>query len=81
MEAIETMEDSEIVDLYWERSESAIDETAKKYSRYCHRISFNILKNKKTMKMPKNVSTIHISGHGTQCRQTAPAFYLLFWGR
>ena len=45
MEAIETMDDSKIVDLYWERSETAIDETAKKYSRYCHRISFNILKN------------------------------------
>ena len=40
------MEDSEIVDLYWERSETAIGETAKKYSRYCRSISFNILHNK-----------------------------------
>ena len=39
------MEDSRIVDLYWERSETAIDETSKKYSRYCHYISFNILHN------------------------------------
>lgn len=37
------MEDNEIIDLYWQRSETAIDETAKKYSRYCHSISFNIL--------------------------------------
>lgn len=39
------MEDSKIVDLYWERDETAIGETAKKYSRYCHSISFNILQN------------------------------------
>lgn len=37
------MEDSRIIDLYWQRSETAIDETAKKYARYCHSISFNIL--------------------------------------
>ncbi|MGI5899086.1 MAG: RNA polymerase sigma factor [Christensenellales bacterium] len=39
------MDDSKIVDLYWERSETAINETSKKYSRYCHYISFNILHN------------------------------------
>lgn len=39
------MDDSEIVDLYWERSENAIAETSKKYSRYCRYISFNILQN------------------------------------
>ena len=39
------MEDSKIVDLYWNRSETAINETEKKYSRYCHSISFNILHN------------------------------------
>jgi RNA polymerase sigma-70 factor (ECF subfamily) len=40
------MEDEQIIDLYWQRAESAIEETAKKYSRYCHSISFNILHNK-----------------------------------
>lgn len=40
------VEDSKIIDLYWERTEIAIGETAKKYSRYCHSISFNILHNK-----------------------------------
>ena len=39
------MEDSRIVDLYWQRSETAITETSKKYSRYCYYISFNILYN------------------------------------
>ena len=32
------MEDKQIVDLYWERSESAIKETEKKYGKYCHYI-------------------------------------------
>ncbi len=37
------MEDKEIVDLYWARSETAISETSKKYGRYCHSIAFRIL--------------------------------------
>lgn len=37
------MEDSKIIELYMERSERAIEETAKKYGRYCHYISFGIL--------------------------------------
>lgn len=39
------LEDSEIVDLFWERAESAINETANKYFKYCYSISFNILHN------------------------------------
>ena len=39
------MEDSRIIDLYWERSESAITETSNKYGRYCYSISHNILHN------------------------------------
>lgn len=38
------MEDRQIVDLYWERSESAIKETEKKYGRYCHYIAYQILR-------------------------------------
>ena len=37
------MDDKQIVDLYWERSDIAISETAKKYGKYCHYIAFNIL--------------------------------------
>ena len=36
------MEDREIVDLYWQRSDLAISETNQKYGRYCHRIAYNI---------------------------------------
>lgn len=39
------MEDRQIVDLYWARSETAIAETEKKYGRYCHYIAYQILCN------------------------------------
>ena len=39
------MEDNQIVDLYWARSEAAISETEKKYGRYCHYIAYGILGN------------------------------------
>lgn len=39
------MNDREIVNLYWQRSEQAIEETAQKYGRYCHTIAYNILEN------------------------------------
>lgn len=38
------MEDAHIVALYWERSETAISETAAKYGKYCYSIAYNILK-------------------------------------
>ncbi len=40
------MEDKEMVDLYWERSEDAIIQTAQKYQSYCIQIAYNILYNK-----------------------------------
>lgn len=39
------MDDGEILSLYCKRSETAISETAAKYSNYCYRIAHNILKN------------------------------------
>ena len=39
------MDDKQILDLYWERSEAAISETSKKYEKYCRYIAFNILHN------------------------------------
>lgn len=37
------MDDKMIVELYFERSEAAIEETRKKYGKYCHKIAYNIL--------------------------------------
>lgn len=39
------MDDERIVDLFWERSETAITETSKKYSAYICTIAYNILSN------------------------------------
>ncbi|MBR0462571.1 MAG: sigma-70 family RNA polymerase sigma factor [Erysipelotrichaceae bacterium] len=39
------MEDLEIVELYWNRDEAALKETADKYGNYCYSIAFNILCN------------------------------------
>jgi len=37
------MDDKSILDLYWQRSENAIAETASKYGAYCYSIAYNIL--------------------------------------
>lgn len=39
------MDDKSIVDLYWQRSDRAIEETAVKYGAYCRTIAYNILSN------------------------------------
>ena len=39
------MEDSKIIELFYERSEQAIVELSSKYERLCYKIAFNILKN------------------------------------
>lgn len=37
------MEDAKIVELYWQRSSDAIQETDRKYGAYCHTVAVNIL--------------------------------------
>ncbi len=39
------MDDTTIVNLYWQRNESAIAETAKKYGKYCFAIAYGVLGN------------------------------------
>jgi RNA polymerase sigma-70 factor (ECF subfamily) len=39
------VEDYEIVELFWARSETAIRETECKYARYCHSVAYGILRN------------------------------------
>lgn len=52
------MEDSQIVALYWQRSERAIEETAAKYGNYCFSIAYNILENKEDAEETVNDSYI-----------------------
>ena len=40
------MDDKQIIELYWARSESAIAETDRKCGKLCHRIAYNILVNR-----------------------------------
>ncbi|MDR0445649.1 MAG: sigma-70 family RNA polymerase sigma factor [Oscillospiraceae bacterium] len=40
------MDDSEIIELYWARSETALRETERKYAKQCHSVAYNILKNR-----------------------------------
>lgn len=40
------MDDSAIIEMYWQRDEKAIDETDKKYGSYCFAIANNILSSK-----------------------------------
>ena len=40
------MEDMEIVDLFWKRDESAIQELRSKYFGYCYKIAWNLLENR-----------------------------------
>ncbi len=37
------MEDRAIVELYWQRSDRAIEESERKYGKYCHAIAFNLV--------------------------------------
>lgn len=53
------MDDKQIVDLYWERSEYAIAETDKKYGKYCYRIAYNILLNEEDAKECVNDTYFH----------------------
>lgn len=39
------MEDRQIMELYFSRNERAIEETAKKYEKYCFTVAYNILSN------------------------------------
>ena len=40
-----SLEDIQIIDLYWQRSESAIAASNEKYGAYCHAVANNILEN------------------------------------
>ena len=40
------MEDTAIIDLYFERNEKAIEETDRKYGNYCYTVADNVLNNR-----------------------------------
>ena len=44
------MNDSQIVNMYWERNEKAVEETQKKYGSFCYSVAYSILCNEEDAK-------------------------------
>lgn len=53
------MDDEKIIDLFWQRDETAITETDRKYSRYCYNISYSILINREDAEECVNDTYLH----------------------
>lgn len=54
------MDDKQIVELYWNRFEKAIEETSRKYGHFCFSIANNILRNKEDSEECVNDSYLHL---------------------
>lgn len=72
------MEDKTIVELYWERDENAITETAAKYGRYCYAIAFNILSDAEDAK--ESVNDAYLNAWNSMPPHR-PAFLSTFMGK
>jgi len=53
------LEDNRIIELFWQRQETALTETRKKYGAYCFRIAYNILKNSEDSEECVNDTYLH----------------------
>lgn len=52
--------DKQIIDLYWQRDESAIEETDKKYGRMLFRIAYNLLSDRMDCEECKNDTYVRV---------------------
>ena len=57
------MNDQKIIELFWERHESAISVTAEKYGKYCHTIAYNILSSREDSE--ESVSDTYLTAWNT----------------
>ena len=73
------MEDQQILDLYFARSESAITETDRKYGRYCHSIAYNILEDHEDAKEIVNDTYLKTSGDEAGIDSYSNVYDLLVW--
>ena len=53
------LEDQEIIQLFWNRSENAIIQTTEKYGKYCFTIAWNILYNREDSDECVNDTFLH----------------------
>ena len=65
------MEDKDIIALYWERSERAIEETDSKYGKLCRSISMGIVDDRETV---RRLSTTVGLRCGIHCRRSGQSF-------
>lgn len=72
------MNDSQIVQSYWDRSESAIVETEAKHGKYCYRIAYNILTNKEVA--PESVNDTYLKAWN-EIPSKRPAVLSAFLGK
>lgn len=72
------MDDNVILDLYWERSENAIAETAKKYGAYCYTIANNILSNQQDSE--ESVNDTYLAAWNT-IPPRRPSYFAAFLGK
>ncbi len=72
------MDDNAIIDLYWQRSEAAISETATKYGGYCYSIAYNVLANKEDAE--ESVSDTYMAAWNALPPQR-PTFLATFLGK
>ena len=72
------MEDEKIIELYWQLSPQAIDETSRKYGAYCMRLSMNILMNREDSE--ENVNDTYLRTWNAIPPQR-PQFFAAFLGR
>lgn len=72
------MEDAQILDLYFARSETAIQETDTKYGPYCYQIAYHILANQQDAE--ESVSDAYLSAWNT-IPPRRPARFSTFLGK
>jgi RNA polymerase sigma factor (sigma-70 family) len=72
------MEDHQIIELYFRRSEQAIAETADKYGRYCHTIANHVLGNPEDAEECVNDTWLHT---WNAIPPTRPSCFRAFLGR
>ena len=72
------MDDQKIIELYWNRSDTAITETDQKYGKYCYSIAYNILTNNEDAE--ESVSDTYMAAWKT-IPPTRPSILATFLGK
>ena len=72
------MDDLQIIDLYWKRSESAIQETDRKYGKFCYGLAMNVLNNREDVE--ESVSDTYLATWNA-LPPNRPTYLMAFLGK